>query len=115
MVRSTLIYDCECSFCVRWVGWLKRITKDQVECLSFQSLRERFPQTFIKDCDRSICWIDLKRNLFEGAEAVFRILACVTGKTGPLWIYEKVPAFALIAACVYQIVSKNRKLFGSTC
>jgi len=78
-------------------------------------LRERFPEIFIKDCERSIYWIDLKGNLFEGAEAIFRILACVTGKTLPLWIYEKVPGFALIAACIYQIVSKNRKLFGSTC
>ena len=115
VARSTLIYDGECSFCVRCVEWLKRITKDQVECLSFQSLRERFPEIFIKDCERSIYWIDLKENLFEGAEAIFRTLACVTGKTWLLWIYEKIPGFALIAACVCQIVSKNRKLFGSTC
>ena len=115
VVRSTLMYDGECSFCVRWVGWLKRITKDQVECLPFQSSCERFPQILIKDCENSIHWIDLKGNVFEGAEAIFRVLACVPGKTWPLWIYENVPGFASITECAYQIVSKNRKLFGSIC
>jgi len=83
--------------------------------LSFQSSRERFPQILIEDCERSIHWIDLKGNVFKGAEGIFRILAYVPGKTRPLWIYEKVPGFALIAECVYQIVSKNRKLFGPIC
>ena len=81
VARSTLIYDRECSFCVRCVEWLKRITKDQVECLPFQSSLERFPQILIEDCERSIHWIDLKGNVFEGAEAIFRVLAGVPGKT----------------------------------
>ena len=94
VARSTLIYDGECSFCIRYVEWLKRITKGQVEFLPFQSSRERFPQILIKDCERSIHWIDLKGNVFEGAGAIFRVLACVPGKTWPLWIYENVPGFA---------------------
>ena len=115
VARSTLIYDGECSFCIRCVEWLKRITKGQVEFLPFQSSRERFPQILIKDCERSIHWIDLKGNVFEGAGAIFRVLACVPGKTWPLRIYENVPGFASITECAYQIVSKNRKLFGSIC
>ena len=115
VARSTLLYDGECSFCACWVEWLKAITKDQVEYLPFQSSQERFPQILIEDCERSIHWIDLKGNVFEGAEAIFRVLACVPGKTWPLRIYENVPGFASIAECAYQIVSKNRKLFGSIC
>ena len=113
--RSTLLYDGECSFCACWVERLQAITKDQVEYLPFQSSLERFPQILIEDCERSIHWIDLKGNVFEGAEAIFRVLACVPRKTWPLRIYENVPGFASIAECAYQIVSKNRKLFGSIC
>ena len=115
MARSTLIYDGECSFCVRCVERLKIITKDQVECLPFQSSRERFSKILIGDCERSIQWIDINGNVFEGVEAIFRTLACVPGKTWPLWIYKNVPGFALVAECVYQIVSKNRKLLRSIC
>jgi len=113
VARSTLIYDGECSFCIRCVEWLKIITKGRVECLPFQSSRERFPKILIGDCERSIHWVDIDGNMFEGAEAIFRTLACVPGKTWPLWIYENIPGFALIAECAYQIISKNRKLLGS--
>ena len=45
--RSTLIYDGDCSFCIRCVDRLKKITKGKVECLSFQSYRERFQEILI--------------------------------------------------------------------
>ena len=113
--RSTLIYDGDCSFCIRCVDRLKQITKGKVECLSFQSSRERFPEILIGDCERSIHWVDLDGNIFLGAEAIFRTLACVPDKAWMLRIYKKVPGFALVAESVYQIVSKNRKILGSIC
>ena len=115
MAKSTLIYDGECSFCTCWVEWLKGITKDQVEYLPFQSSHERFPQILIEGCERSIHWIDPKENVFKGTEAIFRILACVPGRTWPLWMYENTPDFALVAECFYQMVSKNRKFLRFIC
>jgi predicted DCC family thiol-disulfide oxidoreductase YuxK len=110
--RSTLIYDGDCSFCIRCVGRLKNITKGKVECLSFQSSRERFPEILIGDCERSIHWVDLNGNVFEGAEAIFRTLACVSDNAWMIWIYKNVPGFALVAESIYQIVSKHRKILG---
>ena len=115
MVRSTLLYDGDCSFCACWVEWLKVITNDKVECLPSQSSYERFPQILIEDCERSIHWVDLTGNVFKGAEAIFRILACVLGRTWPLWMYENAPGFALVAEGCYQMVSKNRKLLRFVC
>jgi len=115
MVRSTLLYDGECSFCACWVEWLKVTTKDKVECLPSQSSCERFSQILIEDCERSIHWVDLKGNVFKGAEAIFRILACVLGRTWPLWMYENAPGFALVTEGCYQMVSKNRKLLRFVC
>ena len=94
---------------------VKENNKGSSRIFAFPVIAERFPQILIKDCERSIHWIDLKGNVFEGAGAIFRVLACVPGKTWPLWIYENVPGFASITECAYQIVSKNRKLFGSIC
>ena len=111
--RSTLIYDGDCSFCVRCVERLKIVTKDKVEYLSFQLSRERFPKILIEDCERSIHWVDINGNIFKGAEAIFRTLACVPNKTWPLWTYQNIFGFALVAEYVYQVVSKNRKLLGS--
>ena len=115
VARSTLLYDGECSFCACWVERLKAITKDQVEYLPFQSSPERFPQILIEDCARSIHLIDTKGNVFKGAEVIFRILACVPGRTWPLWMYENIPGFALFAERGYQMVSKNRKFLRFVC
>ena len=115
VVRSTLLYDGECIFCACWVEKFKRITKGQVEYLPFQSPCDRFPQILIDDCERSIHWVDLKGNVFKGAEAIFRILACVPGRTWPQWMYENVPGFALVTEYCYQMVSRNRKLLRFVC
>jgi predicted DCC family thiol-disulfide oxidoreductase YuxK len=111
--RSTLIYDGDCSFCIRCVDGLKKITKGKVEFLSFQSSRERFPEILIGDCERSIHWVDLNGNVFVGAEAIFRTLACESDKAWMLRIYKNIPGFAFVAEFIYQIVSKNRKILGS--
>ena len=115
VARSTLLYDGECTFCICWVDRLKAITKDQVEYLPFQSSHERFPQILIEDCERSIHLIDTKENVFKGAEAIFRILAFVPGRTWPLWMYENTPGFAFVAERSYQMVSKNRKFLRFVC
>jgi predicted DCC family thiol-disulfide oxidoreductase YuxK len=112
---STLIYDGDCSFCIRCVEWLKKTTKGKVECLPYQSSRERFPEILIGDCERSIHWVDPNGNVFVGAEAIFRTLACVSDKAWMLRIYKNVPGFALVTEYIYQVVSKNRKSLGSIC
>ena len=113
MTKSVLIYDGDCNFCMRWVGRLKYITKDRVEFLPSQAVRERFSQISHEDYKNSIQWVDLSGKVFKGAEAIFRALAYVSGRAWPLWIYKNVPGFALAAEYVYQIVAKNRKVFGA--
>ena len=111
MAKSVLIYDGECSFCMRWVNRLKHVTQDQVDYLASKDAFERFPQITIEDYERSVQWVDLEGNVFEGAEAIFRALACVPGKKWPLWIYQNIPGFSLAAEWVYKTFARNRKVF----
>ena len=115
MARFKLIYDGECNLCIRCVGLLRRVAKEQVEFLPFQSSREMIPQISINDCQRSIHCVDLKGNIFQGAEAIFRTLACVRMGKWPLWMYKNAPGFSLVAEYAYKIVSKNRKYIGPIC
>ena len=113
MIKSTLIYDGECCFCKRWAGRLSYFTNNHVEYLSSSEALVRFSQIPTENYNRSIKLVDSEGNVFEGAEAVFRTLACVPGKTWPLWVYQNIPGFALIAEWVYRTVAKNRKIFGT--
>ena len=113
MAKSILIYDGECSFCMRWIGKLKHITRDQVEYLVSKEALKRFPQIPIEDYDLSVQWVDLEGNIFRGAEAVLRALACVPGKKWPLWIYQNIPGFSLVAEWAYRTIAQNRKILGN--
>ena len=115
MERFKLVYDGEYNLCIRCVGFLMRITKKQVEFFPFQSSREMVPRISINDWQRSIHCVDLKGNIFQGSEAIFRTLACVRMGKWLLWMYKNAPGFTLVAGYVYKIVSKNRKHIGSIC
>ena len=109
--KPVLIYDGECSFCQRWISRLKLVAGDRIEYLTSREASEmtgRFLQFSVMDYERSIQWIDLEGDVFEGAEAVFSALACAPDKTWPLWIYRNVPGFAPVAEWGYRIVAKNR-------
>jgi predicted DCC family thiol-disulfide oxidoreductase YuxK len=84
-----------------------------VEYLASQEAVERFPQFSVADYERSIQWIDLEGDVFEGAEAVFRALACAPDNPWPLWIYRNVPGFAPVAEWGYRTVAKNRGVLGT--
>ena len=112
MTKSTLIYDGECSFCVSWMGRLRSITKDRIEYLASKQAFERFPHIPTGAYKHSIQWVDPKGNVFDGAEAIFRALACAPGITWPLWIYQHIPGFSLVAEWGYRAVSKNRHVLG---
>lgn len=86
-----------------------------MECLPFQSSLKKFPQIIFENCERSIHWIDVDGNIFEGAEAIFRTLACVPGKAWPLWLYDNIPGFSLFTEYVYKVISRNRKFLGFIC
>jgi hypothetical protein len=89
---------------------------DRIEYLTSREASEttgRFLQFSAMDYERSIQWIDLEDNVSEGAEAVFKALASAPGKEWPLWIYRRIPGFALVAEWGYQKVAENREVLGT--
>lgn len=49
-----------------------------------------------------------RRSVFSGAQAVFRLLALVPGKSVTLWLYERVPGFGPVAETVYKLIASHR-------
>ena len=80
MLKSTLIYDGEYNLCIRCIGRLKHLTENRVEYLVSKEVFDRFPKISSGDFERSIQWVDTEGKVFEGAEAVFRVLAYAPGK-----------------------------------
>ena len=75
--------------------------KDQVEYLPLRKNSDGFHKCH-KDYDHSIQRLDLEGNVLGGAEAVFRVLACVLERAWRLWVYQNVPVFSWLRSGVIK-------------
>lgn len=76
-MEKTILYDGECSFCTSWVRWVEKRAKDGTfHILSAQESERsrRFPEISAEALQASLHFVDEKKRVFRGAEAVRRIL-----------------------------------------
>ena len=111
--KPLLIYDGDCNFCRRMVQRFQNIIGDRIDYAPFQESAPRSPQILQEQFEASIQLVLPSGEIFEGAEAVFRILAMVPGRGRGLRFYRKVPGFARISEAVYRWISRNRKTLSA--
>jgi len=107
-----LIYDGDCPICCQTVGrWQNRL-KSKVDFAPFQGVADRFPGIPLARFKRSIQLVVPSGEIYEGAEAVFRVIEAGSGRR--LWtgLYSRMPGFASAAEILYRLVSKNRAFFS---
>jgi lipase maturation factor 1 len=105
--RPLLIFDGDCSFCRVWVEYWKKIT-DGVLYVPYQEIGDRFPEISGQDCAAAVQLVLPSGEAFRGAHAVFQLLAPVPGRSSLLWLYERVPGFALVADAGYGWIARHR-------
>lgn len=107
--RSVLVFDGECGFCRYWIARWRYRTGDAVEYLPFQDpqVTQRFPELPRERVARAVQLIDADGRVFEGAHALFRMLAG-SGRRTPLWLYQKLPGCAAITERTYRFVADHR-------
>jgi predicted DCC family thiol-disulfide oxidoreductase YuxK/uncharacterized membrane protein YphA (DoxX/SURF4 family) len=106
--KPLLIYDGDCRFCRRWVERWRTVTGETVDYFPYQEVGGRFPEIPSENYARSVQLILPDGAVYEGAEAVFRGLAMAHRERWLLWLYLKIPAFALLAETIYQEVALHR-------
>lgn len=103
-----LVFDGDCSFCGAWVGYWKRLTGNRVTYVPYQEVGDRFPHISRQEFSAAVQLVMPNGKAFGGAHAVFQLLALVPGKTFLLFLYERVPGFALVAEAVYALIARHR-------
>ncbi len=111
--RPLLIFDGECYFCRQIADVWSRDSGNRVDFRPFQEVGDQFPEISHARFDASVQLIFPGGSIVEGAEAVFRLEALVTGWGIGLWAYQKVPGFSTISEWGYRMVSRNRGLVSS--
>jgi predicted DCC family thiol-disulfide oxidoreductase YuxK len=105
--RPFLIFDGECSFCRAWVEYWKQLTEG-VLYVPYQEIGDRFPEISGQEFAAAVQVVLPSGEAFSGAHAVFQLFALVPGKSSLLWLYERVPGFALVADAGYDWIARHR-------
>jgi predicted DCC family thiol-disulfide oxidoreductase YuxK len=93
--RSTLTFDGNCAFCRKWVDFWHTLTGDRVDYRASTAPL------------RSVEY-DTSDGHYIGAEAVFQLLAPVSGYEWMLRVYRHIPGLALLAELLYRLVATHR-------
>jgi predicted DCC family thiol-disulfide oxidoreductase YuxK len=111
--KPVLIYDGECGFCRRSVGWVRCRAGGRLEVLRREDAAARFPAVPLDLTARSVVLLDPDGVLHRGAEAVFRTRALL-GFPFLLNRYRSSRWFAGLSEAGYRLVSWARPVLSAS-
>src|SRR5262249_16930065 len=102
-----LVFDGECGFCTRTLGWLRLLDRHRlIETAPYQrpGIPERLGASR-EECERSGQWLGDDGKRAEGADAISAALAVALDSSWPVRLYERT---ASIQNRVYEWVAEHR-------
>jgi predicted DCC family thiol-disulfide oxidoreductase YuxK len=104
-----LAYDGDCGFCAYWVRYWQRITGERVCYAPYREIAADHPDVPVEEFARAIQLFESDGTRYSGAEAAFRVLACVPGRGMSLWLYRHLPGFGKLAETTYTLIARHRE------
>ncbi len=108
--QALLVFDGDCEFCRFWIDRWRDLTGERVLYAPASEIAVRFPDMSSERSVRALQLIDRDGRHYEGASAVFRILACAPGLGWLTWFYEA-PLVAPVSEAAYRFVAGHRPFF----
>jgi|SRR5581483_8467248 predicted DCC family thiol-disulfide oxidoreductase YuxK len=108
MEQPVLVFDGQCGFCMRALGWLHRLDrKHRIETVPYQ--RPGVPESIgatPSECEQSLQWRGPDSARLEGAAAVNAAFGTAVGTSLPLALYRR---SAGLQERLYRLVADNRR------
>ena len=112
--KPVVIYDGECSFCLRQIERIKRHDRrSRFEYVPRQSpgLDERFPRLADDDFNSGMRLITPRGEILVGADALYHIVRRLPIWGNIAWIY-RLPGLNRLARLAYRWIAANRHRLG---
>lgn len=106
-MKPTLLYDRDCTFCLRMVKRWSAQIGDAVQYRAFQEAAADFPQ-IPKEAYRESVQFVVSGEVFSGARAVVELLAHAPKKRWYRWGYLHIPFAKRFSEFLYKKVSSCR-------
>lgn len=110
----TVVYDGECSVCIRSVNALRDHDRHaRFELVAYQSegVMERFPDIPEAEFREAVQLIGPNGRRWAGADAVEKIFQLVPAARPLAWIF-RIPLLRPLARRAYRLFARNRSRFG---
>ena len=104
-----LIWDGDCAFCARSVGFINRHIATDARLIAYQKADLKSLGLTAQQCSAALQWVSRDATIRSGSRAVAALLQSSSLGWKILGVAIDLPVVRLISSAIYKIIAKNRR------
>ena len=104
-----LIWDGDCAFCARCVGFIERRVKTEAKIVAHQKADLLQLGLTTEQCNAALQWVFRDSTIRSGSRAVAALLRSSNFGWAILGVAIDLPVVRLISSAIYKVIAKNRQ------
>ena len=109
LTSDFLIWDGDCAFCARCVGFIERRVKTEAKIIAHQKADLLKLGLTTEQCNAALQWVFRDSTIRSGSKAVAALLRSSNFGWAILGVAIDLPVVRLISSAIYKLIAKNRQ------
>ena len=109
LTSDFLIWDGDCAFCARCVGFIERRVKTEAKIIAHQKADLLKLGLTTEQCNAALQWVFRDSTIRSGSRAVAALLRSSNFGWAILGVAIDLPVVRLISSAIYKVIAKNRQ------
>lgn len=109
LTSDFLIWDGDCAFCARCVGFIERRVKTEAKIVAHQKADLLQLGLTTEQCNAALQWVFRDSTIRSGSRAVAALLRSSNFGWAILGVAIDLPGVRLISSAIYKLIAKNRQ------
>ena len=109
LASDFLIWDGDCAFCARCVGFIERRVKTEAKIVAHQKADLLKLGLTTEQCNAALQWVFRDSTTRSGSRAVAALLRSSNFGWAILGVAIDLPVVRLISSAIYKVIAKNRQ------
>ena len=109
LTSDFLIWDGDCAFCARCVGFIERRVKTEAKIVAHQKADLVQLRLTTEQCSAALQWVFRDSTIRSGSRAVAALLRSSNFGWAILGVAIDLPVVRLISSAIYKVIAKNRQ------
>ena len=109
LTSDFLVWDGDCAFCARCVGFIERRVKTEAKIVAHQKADLLQLGLTTEQCNAALQWVFRDSTIRSGSRAVAALLRSSNFGWAILGVAIDLPVVRLISSAIYKLIAKNRQ------